>query len=86
MAELSDYVSPGRFGEGGRSRSPRGVLSELIIAPVAIGAFAVLLLVHDHIFGVGRTRPPRPSGALERVARPGACSTRCRQASQSLEH
>jgi hypothetical protein len=86
MAELSEYVSPGRFGEGGRSRSPRGVLSELIIAPVASGAFAVILLVHDRIFGAGGTRPPRPSGALERVARPGVCSTRCPGASQSLDH
>jgi hypothetical protein len=86
MAERSDYVGPIRFGEGGGSRAPRGGLSELIIAPVAAGAFAVMLLVHDHIFGVGGTRPPRPSGALERVARPGVCSTRCPGASRSLEH
>jgi hypothetical protein len=86
MAERSDYVPPIRFGEGGRSRSPRGGLSELIIGPVAAGAFAVILLVRDHIFGVGGARPPRPSGALECVARPGVCSTRCPGASQSLEH
>jgi hypothetical protein len=86
MVERSDYVPPSRCGEGGRSRSSCGVLSAPIIAPVAIGAFAVTLLVHDHIHGVVGTRPRRPSGALDRVARPDVCATRCPGAPQSLDH
>jgi hypothetical protein len=83
MAERFDRVPPPRSGEGGRSRSPRGILDELIIAPVA---FALILLIHDHIFGVGGTRPRQPGGHLERLASPGVCSTRCPGAPQALEH
>ena len=84
MAERSDYVPSSRVGEADRARSPRGVLSQLILAR-ALRAFAAIVLVQDHIIGGGGARPLRPSGALERVVRAGVCSPRCPGASQSLD-
>ena len=51
MAEPSDYTPRIRFGEGGFARSPRGVLGELLVAPVTSCVSVVHLLAHGHIFG-----------------------------------